>query len=66
MEKYLKLKVKDREYIIENYDIKCDLDRMCKIISGFDKYGMYYQIKLKIKDIVVEEEQEDCLFIEAI
>lgn len=62
----LKLKIGNKIYCIDYYNIKNLPDEKLEIISGFDKYGMYYQIKLKIKDIVVEEEQEDCLFIEAI
>ena len=61
----LKLKIRYKTYTIQNYNIKTVEDKYY-LISGYDLYGMYYQIKLKKSNIILKENQEDCLFIRAI
>jgi hypothetical protein len=52
------LKVNFKRYLINDYNIKYDTDRICIVVSGMDYNGMYYQIKLKKLEIIEENEYE--------
>lgn len=58
--KKLIIKKNDRTYIIDNWNIKCDLDKNEKpfsLISGMDNFGMFFQIKTN--HLVKPEEKEE-------
>lgn len=54
MEKRLILKIHGTTYNIDIPSIKYDMEKFCIVVSGIDNNGMYYQIKLKRLEPIIE------------
>lgn len=63
--KSLILKKGDYMYKMIEWNLATNVDKMCQYISGMDTEGMYYQIKISIKNEELRiSEYDDVVIIE--